>query len=474
MANIDCDFCVIGAGAAGLTVAAGAAAFGRSVTLIEKGEMGGECLNTGCVPSKALLAAASIAATARRAGPFGVRMAEPEADFAAVLDHVRETIATIAPHDSQERFEKMGVRVIRAAGRFVDGRTLEAGGDTIRARRFVIATGSRPAMPAAPGLKEAAPLTNETMFRDRPLPEHLLIMGAGPVGLEMAQAHARLGSRVTVAEAFDPLPRDEPEFVSGLLEALAEDGVEILTRARITQVRSENGLCTLELEGQQGARTLTGDALLVAAGRKPNVEGLGLEAAGIETGPRGIIVDARLRTTNKRVYAAGDVTGLMALTHAASWQGGLILRHALFRLPVAFDKNIIPRVIYTDPELASVGLGEREARERFGAAAKVLEAPLTDSDRAVCERRDKGRVKIIAGRRGRILGAHILGPHAGELIAPLGLAVARGLKVRDFLQTVIAYPTYSELSRKAALAYYGDATASPWTRLAMRLLGGWR
>jgi pyruvate/2-oxoglutarate dehydrogenase complex dihydrolipoamide dehydrogenase (E3) component len=461
------DLCVIGAGSAGLSVAAAAAQFGERVVLIEKGEMGGDCLNYGCVPSKALIAAARHAHCVSSGEPFGIAAAKSRIDFAAVQDHVQEVIAAIAPHDSQERFEKLGVKVIRAPACFTDASTVVAGGETIQARRFVIATGSTPAIPPIPGLHDVDYLTNETVFANRTAPERLIVIGAGPVGLELAQAHRRLGCEVVVVEAMEPLANEDPDLVPVVLEGLARDGVEILAQAKVSRVAGAGKGVEVTFTREGKSVTLSGSHLLVATGRAPTVAGLGLEAAGIAYAKAGITVDAGLRTSNRRVYAIGDVTGGLQFTHVASYHAGLVIRNALFGLPVRASNDQIPRVTFTDPELAHVGLTEAEARGR-GMTVSVLRSPFSDNDRARAERRTEGLIKVVAGRRGRILGASIVGQGAGELILPWGLAISSRLTLKAMVDTVVAYPTLSEVSRRAAIGHYSGLAENPWVR---RLIG---
>lgn len=459
------DLAVIGAGSGGLSAAAAAAQFGCKVVLFEKGEMGGDCLNYGCVPSKALLAAAKQAHAMRSGANLGIAAAEPQVDFPAVMAHVKRAIAAIAPHDSQERFETLGVTVIRAAARFVDERLLEAGGERFTARRIVVATGSRPAVPPIPGLPDVPHFTNETLFANDTLPGHLLIIGGGPIGLEMAQAHRRLGARVSVIEARQPLGTSDPELAALLLQRLAMEGVEVLANQAVTRVGREGTLIRLTLGG---GRVVSGTHLLVAAGRQPNVEDLGLAAAGIAFTARGITVDARLRTSNRRVFAVGDVAG-GRFTHEAGYQAGIVIRNALFGLP-ARARTVMPRVTYTDPELAEAGLSEAEARARHGAAVRVLRAPFSGNDRARAEGRSEGLVKIVTGARGRILGAGIVGEGAGELIQPWILALDRGLKVSTMASIVLPYPTRGEASRRAAINYFQDFASNRLVRGVIRLV----
>ncbi|MFW6077373.1 MAG: dihydrolipoyl dehydrogenase family protein, partial [Hyphomicrobiales bacterium] len=380
-----------------------------------------------------------------------------------VQDHVQEVIAGIAPHDSQERFEALGVRVIRAPAAFSDASTVVAGGEEIRARRFVIATGSRPAVPPIPGLDDVDYLTNETVFANRTAPERLVVIGAGPIGLELAQAHRRLGCEVVVLEAATPLANEDPELVPVVLEALARDGVEVVAQAKVSRVARAGKAIEVTFTRDGESATVTGSHLLVATGRAATVEGLGLEAAGIVYTKTGISVDAGLRTSNRRVYAIGDVTGGPQFTHVASYHAGLVIRSALFGLPARASNHHIPRVTFTDPELAHVGLTEAEARSR-GGTVSVLRSRFADNDRARAERRTEGLIKVVAGRRGRILGASIVGPGAGELIMPWNLAISSRLTLKAMVDTVVAYPTLSEISRSAAMSHYSGLTDNPWVR----------
>lgn len=460
------DFAVIGAGSGGLVVAAAAAKLGQRVVLFEKDRMGGECLNTGCVPSKALIAAGKAAAQVGKASAFGVT-ATPRIDVAAVRAHVRCTITAIAPHDSQGRMEGLGIRVVRAAARFKDAGTLEASGKLFRARRIVIACGSRPAVPAIPGLEGTPYLTNGNLFDLDDLPEHLIVIGGGPIGVEMAQAHARLGSAVTIIEAAaTPLGREDGELVEVVVDQLASDGVVIRTNCRIASVaHGPDGFSLVLADGS----TVVGSHLLVATGRRPNLDGLDLEAAGIAASDRGITVDKRMRTTNTCVYAIGDCAGGPQFAHAATHQAGLVIRHALFRLPVDARKAIVPRVSYCEPELAQAGLTESEARQAFGGSITVLRRSFDGNDRSVAEGATAGFVKIVAGRGGRILGVGIVGDGAGDLLQPWLVAMSNGLTLRDMLKVVTPYPTHSELAQKAALDYYAGLSGNRWVRRAI----GW-
>lgn len=460
------DLCVIGAGSAGLSVAAGAARMGASVVLVERGLMGGDCLNHGCVPSKSLLAAAALAQARREGGAFGVAPVTPEVDFAAVRAHVRGVIAGIAPHDGVERFEGLGVTVLRAEARFTGHAELAAAGTTVRARRFVVATGSRPAVPDLPGLAALPYLTNETVFELDELPRRLLVLGGGPVGCELAQAFRRLGGEVALATRGGILPRDDPELAAVVRARLLAEGVELHERAEVRRAAAGPALA---LAAGGAERELAGSHLLVAAGRRPQVDGLGLEAAGVAVDARGVKVDARLRTTNARVFAIGDVTGGPRFTHAAGHQAGVVIRNALFRWPARADRAAMPRVTYTDPELAAVGLSQPEAEAR-GAAHEVVRWPFAEVDRARAERRTEGLVKLVLGRRGRVLGAAVAGARAGELILPWVLAIDRRLPLSALAGAVVPYPTLSEASKRAAGAWYAPRLFGPGTRRLVRLL----
>ncbi|MEM7565864.1 MAG: FAD-dependent oxidoreductase [Pseudomonadota bacterium] len=463
------DICVIGAGSAGLTVAAAAASFGVDVVLIEKGEMGGDCLNYGCVPSKALLAAGHHAQSIRDAKAFGVHAPEPTIDYGRVHDHIHEVIGAIAPNDSQERFEAMGVTVLREAGVFTDKKTVKAGDKEIRARRFVIATGSGPAVPPIEGIDSVSYFTNETIFGNTERPEHLVIIGGGPIGMEMAQAHRQLGAEVTVLEGAKPLGKDDPELTSLLLEELRGEGDTIRGGAMVKRVRPEGEGVAVEIEVDGAAETVTGSHLLVAAGRAANVNGLGLDAAGITYDKRGIKVDDGLKTTNSRVYAIGDVAGGLQFTHVAGYQASLVVRNILFRLPIKNRTDHIPWVTFTAPELAHVGQTEAQAREA-GTDIEVLRWPYAENDRAQAERKTTGLIKVIATKKGKILGASILGAQAGEMINMWALAVSQGMNVRALTGYVAPYPTLSEIGRRAAVTHFTPFTQKGWVRGAVEKL----
>lgn len=467
------DLCIIGAGSGGLSVAAGAVQMGASVVLIEKGAMGGDCLNTGCVPSKALIAAAHVAHAARTGRRFGIETVAPTVHFREVHHHVHGVIGAIAPHDSVERFEGLGVHVIKAAAKFVDATTVEAGSERIVARRFVLATGSRAAVPPIPGLADVGYLTNESIFELTERPDHLIVVGGGPIGIEMAQSFRRLGSDVTVIEKFGILAKDEPEAVAVVRAALKRDGVALVEGVGVAGVARQGASITVTLDGEGPAgRSIEGTHLLIAAGRRPNIENLGLDAAGISHTPRGVTVDARLLTSNRRVFAIGDVAGGPQFTHIAGYHAGIVIRNALFGLPAKVDYAALPWVTYADPELAHTGLTEADAR-KAGHDVQVLTWSFDLNDRAQAERETEGLAKVILGPKGRILGATIVGPRAGELIGTWALAISAKLKIGAVASAVMPYPTLSEISKRTAGSYYTPKLFSAGTRRVVGLVQRW-
>jgi pyruvate/2-oxoglutarate dehydrogenase complex dihydrolipoamide dehydrogenase (E3) component len=463
------DLCVIGAGSAGLSVAAVAAQLGVRVALIERDRMGGECLNTGCVPSKALLAAAKTAQMIRDGHRFGIDAA-PAIDFKRVHAHVRSVIDAIAPHDSVDRFEKLGVEVIKDEARFTGPRTIVVGQREVRARRVVIATGSEPAVPPISGLDRVRYFTNETIFDHDVLPEHLIIVGAGPIGVEIGQAYRRFGAAVTILERERAMPKDDPELAGSLLQRLEAEGVAIREGVEIKAVeRDDEGISLMVNKAGQSTH-LRGSHLMIAAGRKPRVTGLGLQAAGIEYNDKGIIVDAHLQTTARGVYAIGDVVDAPRFTHVCSYHAGIVIKNALFRLPAAVDYRSLPWVTFTDPELAQIGMTEDQARQRRGDNVRVVCIPYAANDRAQTERHTEGMLKLIADPRGHVLGASILGAHAGELAHLWVAAIEQKLKLRNLAQMIAPYPTWGELDKTAASEFSRPLLASRFTRGIVRAL----
>jgi pyruvate/2-oxoglutarate dehydrogenase complex dihydrolipoamide dehydrogenase (E3) component len=458
----DFDLIVIGAGAAGLSVTAGAAQLGVKVALIERDRMGGDCLNIGCVPSKALLAASHAAQAARAAGRFGIRLPEPGIDWAAVHAHVHDVIASIAPVDSEARFRALGATVFRAEARFVAPDAVMVDGKRLTARRFVIAAGSRASVPPIQGLDAVPFLTNATLFDLDHSPDHLLILGGGPIGLEMADAFAGLGARVTVVEAATIAAREDPELVAALRDALRERGVTLLENAKVNAV--EPGPILVLEDG----RRVAGSHLLVAVGRRPNLEDLGLEAGNVRATRGGIATDRGLRSvTNRRVFAVGDIAdpagiGPRAFTHVGSYHASLVIRRALFHLPAKVDYAALPRVTYTSPELAQVGLTEAEAIAA-GHAVSILRWPLSDNDRATAERETAGLVKLIVSGS-RVIGAGIVGPNAGEMISLWTLAIVRRIPLSGLAGLIVPYPTRSEAGKRASGSYYATRLFAPRTK----------
>jgi pyruvate/2-oxoglutarate dehydrogenase complex dihydrolipoamide dehydrogenase (E3) component len=464
------DLCVIGGGPGGLSVAAAAAALGAKVVLVESQKMGGDSLNYGSVPSKALIAAARRAHVFRTAGEFGLRGAEPEVDPITLRAHVHSVIAAIAPAYSVERFTGLGVHVIQAFARFLDKRTVVAGDYRIRARRFVIATGSSPCVPPISGLDQVPYFTTETVFESAIVPQHLIVIGGGPAGLEFAQAYRRLGSRVTVLEAAKALAGSDPELGAVVLAALQREGVAIRERAPVERVEGKAGRVTAMVGTAPVVETIEGSHLLVATGRRANIAELNLEAARVRYDRHGIKVNAALVTSNRRIYAIGDCTGAPQFAHLATYHSSLVVRRALFRLPVKVKPALVPRVIFTDPELACVGLNEEEARRKARGTIRVLRWPYRENDRAQAERATEGFVKVITDKKGRILGAGVAGHAAGELIQVWSLAVSQGMNIRAYVDWISPYPSFSEINKRAAFRYYATAATKPLLRTAIGLL----
>ncbi|UWP92428.1 FAD-dependent oxidoreductase [Aliiroseovarius crassostreae] len=433
MKRIKADICVIGAGSGGLSVAAGAVQMGASVVLLEGHKMGGDCLNYGCVPSKALL----------HAGHKGMA-------WQAAHDHVRDTIAAIEPHDSVERFSGLGVQVVSEYGTFISRSEVQAGETIIKARRFVISTGSSPLVPPIPGLDQVPYLTNEQIFDLEDKPKHLLIIGGGPIGLEMAQAHRRLGCEVTVIEGAKALGKDDPELAAQVLDALRADGIAIEEEALAAEIRGEQG--AIEVEVQDG-RVFKGSHLLVAVGRKPNIDRLDLDKAGVEVTRAGVKVDDALRTSNRRIYAIGDVAGGLLFTHVAGYHAGVIIRSMLFGLPSRAKTSHIPWATYTSPELAQVGLTEAQARAQHGERLEVARFDFAGNDRALATQQAKGLIKVMVVK-GRPVGVSIVGSGAGEMITLWSLALANRLKMSQIAGMIAPYPTMAEVSKRAAGAYF--------------------
>jgi pyruvate/2-oxoglutarate dehydrogenase complex dihydrolipoamide dehydrogenase (E3) component len=468
--TVETDICVIGAGSGGLSVAAGASQMGARVVLIERGRMGGDCLNYGCVPSKALIAAGRKAEELRTADVFGIKSSVPEVDFSKVHDHVQAVIGAIEPNDSVERFEGLGVHVIKAAGRFTGPREVVAGDVTVRAKYFVVSAGSSADIPPIPGLNDVPFLTNETVFDLTECPEHLIVIGGGPIGCELAQAHRRLGARVTVLEMFSILVKYDHEAAEVIRRQLRREDVELREGVQIVGVSQEAGGVAVDINADGVSQRINGSHVLVAAGRSPNLDGLDLEAAGIKYSTKGIEVDARLRSSNKRIFAIGDVAGALQFTHVAGYHAGIVIRNALFKLPAKVNYTAVPWVTYTDPEIANVGLTENQAKDRLDGDIRILRWPFGENDRAQAERKTDGFIKVISDRKGRIHGACIVGPHAGELILPWVLAVDQGLKIGAMASAIAPYPTRSEVTKRAAGSFYTASLFGDRTKTLVQFL----
>jgi pyruvate/2-oxoglutarate dehydrogenase complex dihydrolipoamide dehydrogenase (E3) component len=450
MANkITTDICVIGAGSGGLSVASGAVQMGTRVVLVEHGKMGGECLNTGCVPSKALIHAAHQHAN----------------DYQKAYDYVHKVIAKIAPHDAAERFEKLGVTVLRHTAKFINAEEIIVNGISVKAKYFVIATGSSPALPHLEGLSDTPFLTNETIFSLKTKPEHLIIIGGGPIGSELAQAYSALGSKVSLIQHSTILNKDDPELVEIIRKKFIADGIELYEQCELKSVKYNNDQFQITTKKQK----IAGSHLLVAAGRKANIDALDLDKAGVAYSEKGITVDSRMRTNKKHIFAIGDAVGHFRFTHIANYQAGIVVRNALFRLPAKANYNTIPWVTFTNPELAHVGLPEEQAQKIY-KNIKVLKAEFNDNDRALTENTTEGLIKVITTKHGKILGASIVGPDAGELIYLWILAIKQNLSIKSLATIIAPYPTLGEISKKVAGEFYKSALFSNRTKKLVRFL----
>ena len=450
MNRIKIDLCIIGGGSGGLSVAAGAVQMGATVVLLEGHKMGGDCLNYGCIPSKALIASAKQAHAMSQGAKYGVDDAVAYTDYAAAKDHVHDVIATIAPLDSVERFEGLGVTVIQEFGHFISETEVQAGDTIIEARRFVIATGSGPFVPPIAGLDTVKYYTNEDIFELRTKPDHLIVIGGGPIGMEMAQAHVRLGSRVTVIEGDKAFGKDDPEMAAIVIENLKAEGIDIVEDAQADRISDEGDQITVHTPKGD----FTGSHLLIAVGRKVNIEKLNLKTGGVEFTRSGVKVGDNLRSiSNRKVYAAGDVAGGLQFTHVAGYHAGVLIRSLLFGLPSKQKTSHIPWATYTDPELAQVGMTEAQALDKHGSKLEVIRFDMQHNDRLIAERKNKGLIKIMVVK-GRPVGASIVGPMAGELIGMWAMAIANNLKMSAVANTVLPYPTVSEVNKRVAGAYF--------------------
>lgn len=462
------DLVIIGGGTGGLISALIAAGAGARVALIERERTGGDCLWTGCVPSKSLIAAAELAHRMRRADAVGLAPVEPVIDFPRVIEHVRDSIRAIQPQDSPERLRDAGIDVIQAHGRFTAPDRIDAGGRELRWRTAIIATGSRPVIPSIPGLAAVDPLTTDTVWELRDLPTRLVVLGGGAVGCELSQAFARLGSQVTLVEIADRLlPGEEPEAAELIATRLSDEGVKVRLAHHATGLTAG---AELQVDGPSGREPLPFDRIVLATGRAPNTDGLGLETVGVGVARDGTVpVDARLRTANHRIFAVGDVTGLMPFTHVAAHHARVATPNALFHLPTTVSKHL-PRVTFTDPEVARVGLSEAQARERWGDKVVITRSDYATLDRAITAGEAYGFAKLIGDPHGRLVGATIAAPGAGEAIAELTAWITRSAKLNTISRTVHAYPTFAEGLARAADQHVASRYATPRMRSITRTL----
>jgi len=447
--KIKADICVIGAGSGGLSVAAGAAQMGAKVVLVEHHKIGGECLNTGCVPSKAL-----------------IHIAQQTNNYQQVYEYVHKVMANIAPHDSQERFEKLGIEVLRNTAKFINTKEIVVDDTTVTAKYFVIATGSSPALPPVEGLQNTPFLTNETIFEIKTQPEHLIVIGGGPIGCELAQAYRTLGSKVTLIQHSIIMKKDDPELVDVVRQQLIADGIELYEQCELNKITHTDNQFQINITQENQTHEITGSHLLIAAGRKPNIGALNLDNAGVAYTKQGITVDNKMRTNKKHIFAIGDVIGQYQFTHIASYQAGIVIKNALFRLPAKVNYSAVPWVTFTNPELAHVGLHEQIAPKNI----RILKADFADNDRAQTENQTSGFIKVITTKKGLILGASIVGHNAGELIYPWILAINQKLSIKSLATIIAPYPTLGEISKKAAGEFYKSALFSERTKKLVRFL----
>ena len=470
--RFDYHIIVIGAGSAGLVVASGGASLGAKVALVEADKMGGDCLNAGCVPSKSFLRAAHLAADISESRALGLAASLGAVDAAAVMDRVGRVIQAIAPHDSVERFTAKGVDVIRGRGSVADRHTVVAGGRSITGKYIVIATGSEPAVPPIPGLKNVPYLTNRNIFALRELPQKLIVLGGGPIGLELGQGFRHLGSEVDIIDAAPRLfPRDDPEVAPLMERIMRDEGIRMTLGASIKEVRAAGNGVSVLIEGEAGPREIAGDRLLVSLGRKPVTAGMGLESAGVLLDRRGYVaVDRYLRSSVKNIYACGDAAGPYQFTHMAGYQAGVVLRNILFPLKKSgVDYSAVPWTTYTRPEAAHAGHTEQTAREA-GIFTEFIMIDLKEIDRAQAENDTAGFLKIILGKKSRIIGATMVGNKAGEIIPLASMAIRRSMKATAFMSQIFSYPTEAEIFKFASLDF-ARRSLKPWmTKIVKSLL----
>jgi pyruvate/2-oxoglutarate dehydrogenase complex dihydrolipoamide dehydrogenase (E3) component len=475
MAKYDFDLGIIGGGAAGLTAAAGGAQFGAKTILIEKSALlGGDCLHCGCVPSKTLIRTAGLCSLIKRSKEFGLPEVQlPQVDLGAVMDRVKNVIEKIQRHDSEERFCSLGARVLFGNPVFIDDHKVTVDGQNISAKSWIIATGSSASHPPLPGLAGVPYWTNETVFTQRKLPSRLIVLGGGPVGLEMAQAFARLGSKVTIVEFMDQIMGPEDEDIADIIKnQLEAEGCMIFTGTKALSVEYVNSVIRLTISGSSGKEQpeiIEADALLVAAGRKPNIDGLGLDAAGVVYTPRGIPTDLRMKTNISHIYACGDINGQMPFTHVAGYEAGVALTNAILRLPRRASYEKIGWCTYTSPEVASIGLNEKRARKE-GVQYRVLEEQFAENDRALVEGLETGKIKLLVNPSGKFLGCQIVGAGAGDLIHEWIIAMNGNIKLSTMAGAVHLYPTLSEISKRVAGRIFAEKLFSDGTKSILKFL----
>jgi pyruvate/2-oxoglutarate dehydrogenase complex dihydrolipoamide dehydrogenase (E3) component len=460
MSQYDYDIGIIGGGAAGLTTASGAAQLGAKVMLIElEDRLGGDCLHYGCVPSKTLIKTAHVYHQMKHASLFGLPdVAVPPVDFRQVADRIRSVVATIQKHDSEERFCSLGAKVVFGRPRFMDDHAVQVNGTTISAAKWVIATGSSPVVPPIPGLVDMDTL-----------PGSMIMLGAGPIGIEMAQAFNRLGTRVTVVDR-NPriLGKEDKDMADTVMQIMANEGVQFVLEASIEQVDQSNGHARVTITDNTGnQKQISADALLVAMGRSPNTGGLGLEDIDIPMERTGISVDSRLRTRHKHIYAAGDVNGGFQFTHAAGYEGGIVIANAVFRLPRKVNYTWLPWVTYTDPELASIGMNETMA-QKAGIDYTVFTEAFKDNDRALAEGETEGRIKLLLDDKEKPIGVQILGPGAGNLISEWVAAFNGNVKLSTLAGAIHPYPTIAEINKRVAGTFLSPKIFSPTIRKGLK------
>jgi pyruvate/2-oxoglutarate dehydrogenase complex dihydrolipoamide dehydrogenase (E3) component len=467
------DIAIIGAGAGGLVVAAVAANLGHKVVLFEKHKMGGDCLNYGCVPTKASIAASKAFHNVKASEKFGVFTHNEGIDFQKAQQHVQNVIDSIKPHDSQERFEGLGVTVVRGEAKFINSHTVSSGKNLYLASKFVIATGSRPFVPPIKGIDTVPYLTNETILELNKCPEHLIVIGGGPIGCEMAQNYRRMGAKVTIIEATESIMvKEDPALVKILEEQLQKEGISIHTSARVEDIwQSDDGIALNVNQGGVEGK-ITGSHVLVAAGRKANMESLDLEKAGVKCSKTNIIINKAMQTSKKHIYAIGDVSGPYQFTHMAGYQASIVINRMLFANRFAkANYDAVPWCTYTDPEFAHVGMTAKEAKETYGSKhIRCINLPFGNTDRAKAEAKTTGAINVIFGKKGKILGATILGHMAGEIIQNWAILITHKMTAKDLLKVILPYPTFSEINKQVASEYYKGAFYSKKTAKISRFL----